>query len=420
MLVIDGSYLWHAARAPLGDAIPLPGAYNTPRVIRKLLKDMPEPYLIVWDHEKLRKQKLYPEYKKTAELPWTVNAKDYIDTIRLLHWLGAPQVQKLGWEADEAIAWWVRRLSPMEKVTVVSNDHDLFQVLDGKRVRMYRYTQKDWVEERDLKRPEILGWPRELASSAQALMGDSGDRVPGLFSERESRRILDALGSMAEWWRNPAKGAPEVPDKATREKLLKLAGELRRNWLLVDLSDPTFKEIHGEDRPRLLPAAARGAREKAEAYAKRKEFKYLAGKTDDFASLDELGREGVKLLHRVKTSEAVFLRVSAREKLEPMEILQKAMEEGKQVKMVYKKLDGTSDSYTVAPYQICTWGPRRVKVLFVHDLRGGRTKSFVLDNIEAVELLEIKTRPPRGGEVYPKTVKTPGRCDWKPRRRMGV
>ena len=423
MLVIDGSYVWYAARAPLADAIPLPGAYNVPRVLRKLLRDTPEPYLIVWDHEKLAKQRLYAGYKKGVDLPWTVNAKDYTDTIRLCHWLGAPQVQRSGWEADEAIAWWTRRLSASIKVTVVSNDRDLMQLL-GPRVDMYRYTEKDWVTAAAVEKPDIFGWAPEYVSSAQALMGDSGDRVPGLFSERETKHVLDNLGPFPDWLGDGSAGAiaraaRDLPDTEIQKKLTKLATEVQRNWLLVDLSDPTLRELHKGDRPALLPAPARGNLEKANAYAKRKKFQYLDGKADAFSALQKFGQEAVKIMGHVKTSEAVLLRFAADDdEPSPMEILERAMAEGKQVKLVYRRLDGSSDTYTVAPYQVCLWGPRRrSKVLFAHDVPGGRTKSFLIANIQAVELLEVKYRPPRGGEVFPKTVKTPARCDWKPRRR---
>lgn len=84
-----------------------------------------------------------------------------------------------GYEADDLIAACVKRLSNARKVYIVSSDDDLYQLIEGNRVVVFRPVTKVVVNEDDF-RSKHSEMPPCLYASAKAWAGCDSDNVIGL------------------------------------------------------------------------------------------------------------------------------------------------------------------------------------------------------------------------------------------------
>lgn len=84
-----------------------------------------------------------------------------------------------GFEADDLIASCVNNLPNAKKVYIVSNDEDLYQMIEASRVVVYRPTSKTIVNEEDFRR-QFSEMPPCLYASAKAWAGCASDNVVGL------------------------------------------------------------------------------------------------------------------------------------------------------------------------------------------------------------------------------------------------
>lgn len=84
-----------------------------------------------------------------------------------------------GFEADDLIAACVRSLSNAKKVYVVSSDEDLYQLIEGNRVVLYKPQSKEVFNEEDFRRTH-QDMPPCLYASAKAWAGCNSDNIEGL------------------------------------------------------------------------------------------------------------------------------------------------------------------------------------------------------------------------------------------------
>lgn len=115
--------------------------------------------------------------------------------------LGVPVCSAQGYEADDAIAAIVRRVrkaSPETRIEIVSNDADLFQLVDaktsvlkpGRGVADIALMTSEEVREK-------LGVPPELVTAYKALRGDPSDNIPGIrgVGPKTAAALLTEAGS---------------------------------------------------------------------------------------------------------------------------------------------------------------------------------------------------------------------------------
>lgn len=155
--------------------------------------------VVCWDiggGSKYRKS-IWPDYKaerKKSKPPFPMEPYyEELDEVRNSYFkkLGISQASVKGIEADDVIGWMARKLSKHYRVTIVSNDKDYYQMMDG-RIKLWRpivetLVDQDWVEEKFL----ITG--AKNYAKMLALMGDK-DEVPGIFGlgEVAAAKMLDA------------------------------------------------------------------------------------------------------------------------------------------------------------------------------------------------------------------------------------
>lgn len=84
-----------------------------------------------------------------------------------------------GLEADDLIASCVHNLPKARKVYIVSSDEDLYQLIEGNRVVLYKPIAKTVVNEDDF-RQQHTEMPPCLYASAKAWAGCSSDNITGL------------------------------------------------------------------------------------------------------------------------------------------------------------------------------------------------------------------------------------------------
>jgi DNA polymerase I len=145
-----------------------------------------------------------------------------------------PCIEEMGLEADDIIASYaVAAVRAGWKVTVVSSDKDLMQLIDPGKIDMLDTMKNirlgpEAVIEKFGVGPEALG-------DVLALMGDSADNVPGVpgIGPKTAAKLMQEFGSL-----EAVLGATEAmkPSKM-RENLIEFADQARLSRVLVTLKE---------------------------------------------------------------------------------------------------------------------------------------------------------------------------------------
>lgn len=137
------------------------------------------------------RRSIYPEYKKSRAIEQSEDAEKAIlrerlytdvDLLRRVHLpdMGVMNIfWVLGFEADDLIASCVKSLASAKKVYLVSSDEDLYQLIEGARVVIYKPHKQTVYSEEDY-RIEHGHTPPCLYASAKAWAGCKSDGIPGI------------------------------------------------------------------------------------------------------------------------------------------------------------------------------------------------------------------------------------------------
>ena len=245
LYLIDGSgYLFRAYHAlpPLtrkSDGLPVGAVSGYCNMLWKLLEDMksdaPTHLAVIFDaSEKTFRNDIYKEYK--AHRPPA--PEDLIPQFPLVRdatrAFGVSCVEMKGFEADDLIATYARLgREAGAKVTIVSSDKDLMQlVVDGK-VELY-----DTMKNKRLASAEVMekfGVAPDKVIQVQALAGDSTDNVPGVrgIGVKTAAELINIYGDVETL----LKRAGEIKQNKRRETLIENAENARISLRLVTLDD---------------------------------------------------------------------------------------------------------------------------------------------------------------------------------------
>ncbi len=185
LYLIDGSaYIYRAyhAMGPLSNSqgSPTGAIFGFTNMIVKTLKDRsPQRIAVVFDAKgPTFRHEMFPEYKANRPAP----PQDLIEQIPRIHELveaySIPVISMQGYEADDIIATLARQANQRGwKVTIVSGDKDLTQLVNGNSVMWD--PQKDFLyDEHGVK--EKFGIRPSEVIDFMALTGDTSDNVPGI------------------------------------------------------------------------------------------------------------------------------------------------------------------------------------------------------------------------------------------------
>jgi len=246
--LIDGSgYIFRAyyALPPLSrksDGLPTGAVSGFCSMLFKLLEDSrsddsihkPTHFAVIFDSARKNfRNDIYKDYKANrSEAPEDLVPQfEYIR--KSVKAFNLPSIELLNYEADDLIATYVKQIIKLgAKVTVISSDKDLMQLVSNK-VRLYDPMKSKVLGEKEVI--EKFGVKPNQVIDVQSLAGDSADNVPGVpgigiktASELINKyKTLDIL----------LKKANEIPQNKRRETLLANKEKALLSKQLVTLKD---------------------------------------------------------------------------------------------------------------------------------------------------------------------------------------
>ena len=182
--------------------------------------------VFAWDSHKSERKKLYPQYKegraaKREEDPTIFDSFFQFDELYeiILPRLGFVNNFKFsGFEGDDVMAQVCEQYSAEHKITLATNDQDLYQCL-GQRVRMYKPTKGQIYTHEDLML-EHNCTPKQW-SLVKAIAGCNGDGVKGIERVGEKTAIKYLNDTSGKAW-------PKINNNESK-------AIIARNWDLVHL-----------------------------------------------------------------------------------------------------------------------------------------------------------------------------------------
>jgi len=160
----------------------------------------PRHFEVVWDGGNHRKKEIYPQYKMGRKI-YTKNISfdDIITSLvscrKLLKHLGIPQYRIHGEEGDDVLAS-LAELHAHEKVLILSNDHDMFQLLQNTNFKFLKFKSKDAkIFTKSSFEKTHHGMEPKYYSHFLAIVGDKTDKIPGVkgIGEVKAYEILTQL-----------------------------------------------------------------------------------------------------------------------------------------------------------------------------------------------------------------------------------
>ena len=162
------------------DGTPTNAVYGFTQMLLKIVEDTDADYLaVIFDRaRKTFRNNIFPEYKSHRPPP----PDDLIPQFDLVREatraMNIPAVDMDGYEADDLIATYAYQAANQgARVTVVSTDKDLMQIVGGK-IKMFDAIKNMEIGSEQVR--EKFGVPPEKVIDVQALAGDSADNVPGV------------------------------------------------------------------------------------------------------------------------------------------------------------------------------------------------------------------------------------------------
>ncbi len=229
--LIDGSgYIFRAyyALPPLSrksDGLPTGAVSGFCSMLFKLLEDVrsddsknkPTHFAVIFDSARKNfRNKIYSEYKANrAEAPEDLAPQfEYIR--KSVEAFNLPSIELLNYEADDLIATYAKKITEAgAKVTVISSDKDLMQLVSNK-VRLFDPMKSKVIGEKEVI--EKFGVKPEQVIDVQSLAGDSSDNVPGVpgIGIKTAAELINKYKTLEHL----LKKASEIPQNKRRETLL--------------------------------------------------------------------------------------------------------------------------------------------------------------------------------------------------------
>ena len=246
--LIDGSgYIFRAyyALPPLSrksDGLPTGAVSGFCSMLFKLLEDSrsddsihkPTHFAVIFDSARKNfRNDIYSEYKANrAEAPDDLAPQfEYIR--KSVEAFNLPSIELLNYEADDLIATYAKKITEAgAKVTVISSDKDLMQLVSNK-IRLFDPMKSKVIGEKEVL--EKFGVKPNQVIDVQSLAGDSSDNVPGVpgIGIKTAAELINKYKNLE----NLLKKASEIPQNKRRETLL-----LNKDKALLSKKLVTLKE----------------------------------------------------------------------------------------------------------------------------------------------------------------------------------
>jgi DNA polymerase I len=246
LYLVDGSgFIFRAYHAlpPLSrksDGLPTGAVAGFSNMLWKLLQDMkagdkPSHLAVIFDASRSSfRNAIYSDYKANRSDPPDDLRPQFPLTREAVRAFGVPCIEMEGYEADDLIATYARLAREAgAKVTIVSSDKDLMQLVRDGEIEMF-----DTMKNKRFGTAEVIerfGVPPEKVIYVQALAGDSIDNVPGVpgIGVKTAAELIGAYGDLETLLAH----APEIKQPKRREALLAHAEDARVSVKLVTLDE---------------------------------------------------------------------------------------------------------------------------------------------------------------------------------------
>ncbi|NWG46152.1 MAG: DNA polymerase I [Alphaproteobacteria bacterium] len=244
LYLVDGStFIFRAYHAlpPLtrkSDGLPVGAVSGFCNMLHKLLEDMkagerPTHLAVIFDHSgRSFRNDLYPEYKANRSEP----PEDLVPQFPLVREatraFNVACIEQEGFEADDLIATYATLAKAAGgRVTIVSSDKDLMQLVDDGRVQMF-----DTMKDRRIGEAEVFekfGVSPDKVVDVQSLAGDSVDNIPGIagIGVKTAAELITTFGDLDTLLAR----AGEVKQPKRRQSLIEQADAARMSRELVRL-----------------------------------------------------------------------------------------------------------------------------------------------------------------------------------------
>lgn len=204
----------------------------------------PDELILVFDSkEETFRKKLYPEYKANREeMPEELKVQmPYIQ--KLVEALRIHTIQVPGVEADDVIASIKRLISQRgQKVTIISGDKDLMQLVDKDTIMIDTLKNKIYNEEGVFAK---FGVEPKYLADVLAIMGDSSDNIPGVkgIGAKGAEKLVSEYGSLENIYANLS----SVKNKKHLEALTKYRSDAELSKELVTLKYDVELDLYGKE-----------------------------------------------------------------------------------------------------------------------------------------------------------------------------
>jgi DNA polymerase-1 len=238
LVLIDGSgFIFRAFHAlpPMTrpDGTPINAVFGFSNMLLRLLTEHVGTHVaVVFDAGRTTfRNELYDKYKAQRPEPPPELAPQFPLVREATAAYGVAGVELDTWEADDLIASYARVASEAGmRVTIVSSDKDLMQLVGGGVV------MQDPIKQKEIGPAEVLekfGVPPSKVVDVQALMGDSVDNVPGVpgIGPKNAAQLIQEYGDVE----GVLAAAPGMKPSKRRDMLIQHAESARMSRKLVTL-----------------------------------------------------------------------------------------------------------------------------------------------------------------------------------------
>ena len=192
-LVVDGNALFKRGFSATKHEYnekgePIGGVYQFLTVLRKIIEEnLYHKVFVFWDGKFSGKMRweLYKDYKGNRNKDYENGTEpedqnEILQRQMVFNYLEELYIRQLfdeTVEADDFIAYYCKAKRDTEKITVVTSDRDLCQLVH-ENVRMYMIDLKDYVYVKNFK--EVMGYHHENVATIKILCGDNSDNIKGV------------------------------------------------------------------------------------------------------------------------------------------------------------------------------------------------------------------------------------------------
>ena len=238
VFLVDGSgFIFRAFHAlpPMTrpDGTPVNAVYGFTQMVMKLVQDTDADHVaVIFDRaRKTFRSDIYPDYKAHRPPPPDELIPQFDLVREATRALNVACVDMDGFEADDLIATYARQAEEKgAKVTIVSSDKDLMQMVGG-NIIMY-----DAMRNREIGPDQVVekfGVGPDKVIDVQSLAGDSADNVPGVpgIGVKTAALLVEEYGDLDSILAH----ADEIKQPKRRQALIEQADQARVSRELVTL-----------------------------------------------------------------------------------------------------------------------------------------------------------------------------------------